>query len=344
MPEKSDRLQYIDIAKFFGIVMVVAGHILPSNDGLKYFFYTIHVPMFLLLSGVFEKKRDHVPSYLLKVFRRLYLPCILIITTDYFFYTLIYKTDILRHTIPRILNNLVAHAFTFDTPIWFLIDLFFVKVLFLPIHLIRNGKAQKIVLGMISGVGIVYMYAVRFIKFDNNYYGIYALAVVLTYYCLGCLIKDLIVMPAKAFAAGDKKKIRIFMILMAVFLTYTAVSSWFNGNVGVLGLNFGNVALFLTGSLLGAYGFIILSVLLSSLSKNITKPMVYLGRHTLFIMATHYYLVEHLAKYILGRLGKKDIYHNPLVEIVIFLLTMGICTLCLLIIDFAKKKVFKPAP
>ncbi len=344
MPKKNDRLQYVDIAKGFAILMVVAGHILASNDYLKYFLYTIHVPLFLMLSGVFEKKRDNVPSYLWKVFRRLYLPCILIITADYFFYTLIYKTDILRHTIPRILNCLVGHAFTFDTPIWFLIDLFFVKVFFQLVQLIRHKTAQKIVVGILSAGGVVYMYACRFIKFDNNYYGIYALIVVLTYYCFGYLLKDLIRLPSEAFATGDKKKIRILIILMAVFLTYTAVVTRFNGNVGVLGINFGNVILFLTGSLLGSYGFIILSAFLSSRSKITVKPLVYLGRHTLFIMATHYYLVEHLSKYILGRLGKEEIYHYPIVEIVIFILTMGTCTLCLLMIDLLKKKIFKPAP
>ena len=131
---------------------------------------------------------------------------------------------------------------------------------------------------------------------------------------------------------------------MTICLTYVAVISQFNGNVGVLGLKLGNPAIFLSASLLGAYGVIILSVLLASTPKINTKPLEYLGRHTLFLMATHYYIVEYLANYILKKAGKSHIYFHPVVELIIFLSTMVICLTGLIIKNKLMEKIFKPAP
>lgn len=54
---KKVRLEYIDILKGIGIVLVVLGHITKDRE-LFQFIYAFHMPLFFIVSGYFlhEKK------------------------------------------------------------------------------------------------------------------------------------------------------------------------------------------------------------------------------------------------------------------------------------------------
>ena len=45
------RIEYIDIAKGIGIVLVVAGHLLDKENRLYAYIYSFHMPLFFVLSG-----------------------------------------------------------------------------------------------------------------------------------------------------------------------------------------------------------------------------------------------------------------------------------------------------
>lgn len=50
------RLEYIDIARGIGIVLVVLGHCLSQLDGgLRTFIYSFHMPLFFALAGMTHK-------------------------------------------------------------------------------------------------------------------------------------------------------------------------------------------------------------------------------------------------------------------------------------------------
>lgn len=46
------RVDWIDIAKGLCILLVVFGHELTWDDGLRYAIYAFHIPMFFILSGM----------------------------------------------------------------------------------------------------------------------------------------------------------------------------------------------------------------------------------------------------------------------------------------------------
>lgn len=61
MPQaKTDRLQYVDVAKAFAIFLVVLGHPRPVEDygSLEQFLYAFHMPLFFMLSGIFIRQRS----------------------------------------------------------------------------------------------------------------------------------------------------------------------------------------------------------------------------------------------------------------------------------------------
>ena len=78
----SVRLPYIDFAKTFGIALVVLGHISGQGEGvvltgIRDFIYQFHIPLFFFLSGYCFKEYEEWKPFLIKKFRRLYLPFVL---------------------------------------------------------------------------------------------------------------------------------------------------------------------------------------------------------------------------------------------------------------------------
>lgn len=59
--KKTDRLQYIDIAKAIAIFLVVLGHPRAVEDygTVERFLYAFHMPLFFMMSGIFLKQKSH---------------------------------------------------------------------------------------------------------------------------------------------------------------------------------------------------------------------------------------------------------------------------------------------
>lgn len=78
------RLVFLDIAKGFLIYLVVLGH-LPSDNPLyhRYIFW-FHMPVFLMISGIFLKSKSDFKTEISKKIKRLLIP--------YFFFSLILGT------------------------------------------------------------------------------------------------------------------------------------------------------------------------------------------------------------------------------------------------------------
>lgn len=83
---QKERLDWIDIAKGFGIILVIVGHGLCGKK-LSYLIFSFHMPLFFLIDGIFCKdykvfSSEHV-HFIKKIFSRLIIPyiftCILII-------------------------------------------------------------------------------------------------------------------------------------------------------------------------------------------------------------------------------------------------------------------------
>lgn len=50
------RIDYLDIAKGIGIILVLVGHI-SKNDEINRFLYLFHMPLFFIISGMLYKEK-----------------------------------------------------------------------------------------------------------------------------------------------------------------------------------------------------------------------------------------------------------------------------------------------
>ena len=77
-----EKLNFIDIAKAIGIILVVIGHYYPDNtpafyENFRTYLYSFHMPLFLFLTGcmyAYTKKEEPVVAFMKKKLKRLAIP------------------------------------------------------------------------------------------------------------------------------------------------------------------------------------------------------------------------------------------------------------------------------
>ena len=93
---KKNRIDYFDIAKGMGMILVIIGHMPLKNRYLINFIYSFHMPLFFIISGYFFKYREN-KECIKNIFKKLILPyfitCILIIL-----YKIIIRWKLCRNT------------------------------------------------------------------------------------------------------------------------------------------------------------------------------------------------------------------------------------------------------
>lgn len=131
----NNRINWIDWAKYIGIYLVVLGHFQPAISGsyttsIQYeIIYAFHLPLFFFLSGYLQKTESNFKELILKNFRTLIIPYILLNICVYILlipYYLICDTSLTKPIIAFFLGSGNAPA----GACWFLVCLFFVKILF----------------------------------------------------------------------------------------------------------------------------------------------------------------------------------------------------------------------
>src|SRR5688572_19153575 len=161
----SKRIEYLDIAKGIGILLVVLGH----NDFevislfVQRLIYSFHMPLFFFLSGYFINTAVPFFDFFKKRFNSLLKP---------FFFTifLIYFTSIsfekmgFNTAITRIVKSLYGSGYYLDwVQLWFLPHLFVVSLYaFLFITLVSNVRNRWITWGILLGtlaIGVLFLHA-----------------------------------------------------------------------------------------------------------------------------------------------------------------------------------------
>ena len=69
-----NRLSYMDIAKGFGILCVIAGHM--GNEAINRFVFSFHMPLFFIISGYFLSQKHTPKEVLFKRCKKLLPPYI----------------------------------------------------------------------------------------------------------------------------------------------------------------------------------------------------------------------------------------------------------------------------
>lgn len=290
--ETTIRIKYLDIAKAIGIILVVIGHIEKNHlaENISKFIFSFHMPLFFILSGIVinikKEERSDFGLLCTKKLKSLMIP--------YFWFSLIFIIiDLVQLCLgysswAEISDVLIATGtFYADSTLWFLPALLISELLFI----FMKKKAPKfgyvaIILLAAASYGIEQL----LLLVDKD--GTTSIAIVITFNLLRVMLRGsigalFVLIGYEASKRMPKEKINISQRCIAliagiVLLSIAYFVSDINTLVDLRRIEFGNIAFFILTSIAGSFGVIMLSISIWEL-----RPLEFIGKNTLIIMASH---------------------------------------------------------
>ena len=209
----SKRIEFIDIAKGIGILLVVMGHndFALVSPFLYKFIYAFHMPLFFFVSGMFFKSEVPFLKLLRRRFDTLLKPYIAIILII-FFMTLSFTKVNFDISTARVIKAIYANGHYIDwVQLWFLPHLFalniFAYLFYKFSKRIRLPGINWILLVIIQVVGVIFIgafwpFQLTLFKHSFTLYGFpLSIDMILVsgfFFILGCEINKIV--PSEVFA------------------------------------------------------------------------------------------------------------------------------------------------
>lgn len=316
------RIEYIDIAKGIGIILVIFGHVvwggnytIFGHQFISNFIYSFHMPLFFVISGLCIKESKTLDAHTIKKIVKSYL-------IPYFIWTIIYMlgfwiASLLHET--RISDNIIAHSLSICglAPLWFLLSLFISEFLLLAIKpLLKNSITKCIVLLFFVGASVLLTYLYSYmdsvnIWFKNYTMGAFRIFPTTFFVIVGYVFKEKI---KQALQIKNLYKILLLCILCTIQVILCLV--W-NEAIDVQVFLLSNPLLYFVKSINGTMMILVLSSLIHS------KMLIYIGNNTKELMILHYppFYYTLVLSYFLDKLFEPNIIG----AIIITILTIACC-------------------
>lgn len=217
------RIEWLDVSKGIGIILVVLGHAAISRP-FAYYIFSFHMPLFYFLSGFLLNvdKYDSFLSFGKSRFKRLIIPYVVFSFISVILISIINGLQVDQIYFSNFFKALIVskrNEIFYNVPLWFLTSLFTVEMMF---YILRKViKNNLILFGIVSIMGFIgYMYIQRWMlpmlpwTFDASVF-------YMVFYGLGHLAK---VYYAKLKALKWLVGPLIFLNI-AYLLSYTTVSN-----------------------------------------------------------------------------------------------------------------------
>lgn len=274
------RVEYIDIAKGIGILLVVAGHVYEPEI-IRQLIYAFHMPLFLVISGILLNYTNACNKSLLQnmksKFKGLIIPYII---TEVICMVLFYiHNGCVISDWKWIIIDSVFLYYTRGSATWFLLSLFVAEILYLILKKIIHKKEVIFVVCLI-------LFCITFFVRDAKH-------------LLLILLRSFVGMFFIMF--GDqwkewiekRKKMQIIILTVIIFLA----SALINPTVSMNDLVFHNGVLYLIESLAGTVLVIELSKKFSAVSGkswDVLKNIIsFYGKNSLIVLCSHLIIMRY---------------------------------------------------
>lgn len=269
----TERVKWIDFSKVIGIWLVVLGHMGLANDTIINIIYSFHMPLFFFISGYLVKPKS-LKNTIKKNFIALIIPYVIYYVLTWIWWIFV---SYLRH--PELFNHeqpvreifikpifglLLGVGYNTDistminVPLWFLISLFFVSILFSLLQKITN----KYFVILIVLIEALVCYALSVLKTDLLF-SVDSSLMAFPFYVLGYYSKN-VLNNEKIFSLFQKNKFHKLIVQLIIFSSILIITTIFNGRVDINGLSFGeNPLIFYISGMSGIVCVVIVSILFS---------------------------------------------------------------------------------
>lgn len=299
------RKSWIDICRGVGILLVLYGHVLGSDQS-RYLIYSFHMPLFFFLSGLVFNTRDaeSYKIFLKKNLKQIILPYYTFAGITLILWLIFIKPAASNH-IPQelwgiVYGNGIFPSLEFNSPLWFLPCLFVTKFFYMLIHKYsKSVKVKYISLVFLGTVGYILSAFFPLIKLP---FSIEVAFTAVVFFGFGHLMVQLTLLKNKI-----KENTWLTAILMSITTFFFA---WIHFRMSGLQIDMrinqlNNILLFYSAAFSGIFAVISISYIVK---KN--RFIEYIGKNTLLLFIWHYplYLV------ITSFLSNFPITQNPLLK------------------------------
>lgn len=292
---KRERIDYLDIAKGIGILLVIIAHIPYVSEPIRQYIVSFHMPLFFVISGILifhtRKEQESTQTFVKQKIRSLLVPYA-IFSVTYF------VIELCRMLIKgggewnQLLRQLFqAFCFQGVSVLWFFPALFIAEVAFVWIR-----KRCNHVLTIFCFVALMFI-SFRLTAMAHVYFFAHTddLMLQLLFDVLSMLLRGLFctcLVGMGYYIAMVLQVCRIPTIADAGLSICAFVAVAFVAGAGSLVdlryMFLGQLVLFLSGGILGSMGVIFLSRFLSQFPAfPINKVCRYFGINSMLIMVTH---------------------------------------------------------
>lgn len=253
------RLDYIDICKGFGIILMILGHI-PVDKIPMILIYSFHMPLFFILSGFLVKSENNPLTFtsIKRKFQKFLIPYAIFLVPAYILWFIELKPKTFNHAIKPLVAAIWDN--TNNMPIagalWFLPSLLWCSLLFATIHQ-KNKKLYVITIQVMAFVVFGFFMEVHYKGVLPWAFGISSIG--LLFYFYGYLLKHYL-----QFLSDKYSWSLLLLCCLAVPLILT------NGLVSMRTGTFHNIFLFIFSAFLFGTTVIVFAYKLSNSFLNQT--------------------------------------------------------------------------
>lgn len=297
---ESKRINYFDIAKGIGIILVVMGHLEYISSPIRFFIVSFHMPMFFVISGMLMaatgEENKPVSSYIKGKLKRIAVPYIgysvLFLVLEIVF---MYLTDTVSW-INIIQNTYYTICLYGNSVLWFLPAMFFACLMF---YFLRRKTNHKVTISIVIILTII-MYGLNKLNgimgmsFSGNMFMselfFFFVMVIRSFFAMFYLATGyyLYVLLVKQLDFTSKVKPVLMALIGICILALIGWTSQINGIVDFHFLMLGNPFLFLFNSVAGSIAVILICMSFEGISEiKVFKLIRFYGKNSLTIMATH---------------------------------------------------------
>lgn len=349
MVNQYKRLDYIDAAKAFGMMIVMWGHI-HFNDISNDFVYAFHIPLFFALSGMVFIPEKYVgfKDFVVRKVKSLLVPyAIYSVVTWMIWAAFVLMTHqpvdsiwapLLETVIARGSEGYLVH----NVPLWFVTCLFVVELTYYWISKLPDwlNIMIDVLLAVLAYFLVTY---VNFFDFTTLPWSIEVGMMAMVFFATGHLAVKRIGHEKIITTITDRTWLYLSIALLLFLGVFFIASNNGNPSMGHARLN--NPFLFYPGAYMGTIAMIIMCVVLNKLLNNnkLWKYVLWFGSNSFIAMAIHMPIKGFLIAIAVEILNTTPYVVKTSVPfgIVIWMITLAITATLMIIIVRLKKRLSK---
>ena len=305
------RIEFLDIAKGIGIILVVFGHTFNSAGMVSNYILAFHMPLFFFLSGfLYNEEKYKITDFIIKRAKQLLIPCLsftlISVGIDLLFY---HGRSLL------ILKNYLPGA------LWFLLVLFITEIIYAGIcKLTLKLYSIRLVIIIVSAFTGVFLYKNQL----NLPYSIITTFSAIFFYGLGHIIHTYL----NTIPVPSKNVYRISLTILLLAFVFILVR-FFNVRTQMV---INQISPPVTGyfaAIAGIYGTVLFSAFIAEYKikqgKNISiflalkNGLNFLGKNTLVILCVHI-IYREACNYYIHQYIESRFYRMLFLQVILWIL------------------------